>query len=78
MELEKNLKELEILAEKMSSGELTLKESLEAFKKGMILIQQCQKDLKNVEQSVEKLIRIDPEGKIETEKFQFKEEEEDS
>ncbi len=70
MEFEKNLKELEKMSEKMSSGQLGLKESIETFKKGIQLIEKCKKEITQAEQSVQKLIKIDEDtGEIETEDF---------
>ena len=59
MEFEKNLKELEKMAEQMSSGQLGLKESIETFKKGVKLIEKCRKELSQAEQSVQQLIKLD-------------------
>ena len=69
MEFEKNLKDLEQIVEKMSSGKLNLTESLKSFKKGMDLVSKCQKSLTQAEQSVEKLIKINEDGSTETESF---------
>ena len=69
MEFEKSLGKIEQLVEQMASGKLDLKKSLEAFKQGMELIKKCRKELESAEQTVEKLLKIDEKGKIETEKF---------
>ena len=70
MEFEKSLKELEQMNEQMSSGELSLKESIETFKKGVQLIKKCRKDILEAEQSVQKLLKINEDtGEIETEEF---------
>ena len=70
MEFEKNLKQLEKMAEQMSSGQLDLKESIETFKNGVQLIEKCRKEISQAEQSVKKLIQIDEEtGAVETEDF---------
>ena len=70
MDFEKNLKELEKISEQMSTGELSLKESIETFQKGMELIKKCRKELNQAEQSVEKLIKINEEtGEAKTESF---------
>lgn len=70
MEFEKQLKELEKINEQMSSGKLSLKESIETFKKGVQLIEKCKKEITQAEQSVQKLIKINEEtGEVETEDF---------
>ena len=69
MEFEKNLKELEDIVEKMSSGQMSLTESLDSFKKGMGFVSKCQKSLNKAEQSIEKLIKVNQDGSIETESF---------
>ena len=75
MEFEKNLKELEKMTEKMSSGQFNLKESIETFKKGMNLIEKCRKEISQAEQSVQKLIKINENtGEMETEDFNPSEE----
>lgn len=75
MEFEKALKNLEKINEKMASGELGLKESIETFKKGVDLIEKCKKELKQAEHSVQKLIKVDEEtGEVETEDFEADEE----
>ena len=75
MEFEKHLKELETMTEKIASGQLDLKESMETFKKGMKLIEKCRKEIAQSEQLVKKLIKVDEDtGEIETEDFQSSEE----
>ena len=69
MEFEKNLKDLEQIVEKMSDGKLNLTDSIKSFKTGMDLISKCQKSLKQAEQSVEKLIKVNEDGSVETESF---------
>lgn len=71
MDFEKNLKQVEKMIEQMSSGQLGLKESIETYKKGKQLIEQCFKELSQAEQSVKKLKAINKDtGEIETEDFQ--------
>ena len=75
MEFEKHLKELEVMTEKMASGQLDLKKSVETFKKGMELIKKCRKEISQSEQIVKKLIQADEDaGAIETEDFHLSEE----
>ena len=54
MEFEKHLKELEKMSEEIASGKLGLKESIESFKKGLKLINDCKKELTLAEKSVKK------------------------
>ncbi len=49
------LAELEAIVATMESGELPLKESLAAYKRGAALLQFCQATLKDAEQQVEVL-----------------------
>lgn len=56
---EKNLQELEILVEKMSSGELSLEESLANFEKGVSLVKTCQESLAKAEQKINILLSQD-------------------
>ena len=70
MEFEKQIKEVEKINEEISSGNLGLKASIEAFKKGLKLIETCKKELTQAEESVKKLVGIDEEtGEIQTEDF---------
>ena len=70
MEFEKQIKEVEKINEEISSGNLGLKASIEAFKKGLKLIETCKKELTQAEESVKKLVGIDEEtGDIQTEDF---------
>ena len=50
------LKELELLVSKMDNGQLTLEEALKNFEQGIALAKQCQKTLKEAEQSIQVLI----------------------
>ena len=70
MEFEKQIKEVEKINEEISSGKLSLKDSISAFKKGLKLIESCKKELTQAEESVKKLVGIDEEtGAIQTEDF---------
>jgi len=72
MDFEKNLKELEKMSEEIASGKLSLKESIENFKKGLTLINDCKKELTLAEKSVKKLLSVDEEtGDLETEDFKL-------
>ena len=54
---ESSLNKLELLVNKMESGEGTLEESLNWFEEGMGIIKLCQHELKAAEQKVEELIQ---------------------
>ena len=59
MNFEQELKKLELMNEKISSGQLSLKESIETFKEGLKIISACKKELNQAEESVKKLIGFD-------------------
>ncbi|HED16595.1 MAG TPA: exodeoxyribonuclease VII small subunit [Gammaproteobacteria bacterium] len=52
MQLEKSLKELEKLVDKMEQGDLSLEKSLDYFEKGVKLTRLCQLALQQAEQRV--------------------------
>jgi exodeoxyribonuclease VII, small subunit len=54
---ESSLNKLELLVNKMESGEGTLEQSLNWFEEGMGIIKLCQHELKVAEQKVEELIQ---------------------
>jgi exodeoxyribonuclease VII small subunit len=54
---EEALKELELIVERMDSGQLSLEDSLQQFERGVELSRICQTSLKNAEQKVEQLIQ---------------------
>ena len=56
MDFEKNLKSLETIIEKMSSGNLSLEESIKLFEQGTKLSKKCKQDLDQAEKKVQKLI----------------------
>jgi exodeoxyribonuclease VII small subunit len=49
------LSELEAIVAAMESGQMPLKESLAAYKRGALLLTQCQASLKDAQQQVEVL-----------------------
>ena len=55
--------ELEGLVTNLEKGDLPLDDALQAFEKGTDLIKQCQKQLKDAELRVEKII-TDKEGEV--------------
>jgi|TARA_B110000263_G_scaffold68971_1_gene59952 exodeoxyribonuclease VII small subunit len=58
------LKELEKIVTQLESDELSLEQSLKSFEKGIKLTRQCQKQLKDAELKVQKL--IEENGEIKT------------
>ena len=56
LDIELSIERLEIIVSKMESGEVSLEKSLVLFEEGMILIKECQGDLKKAEQRIEHLI----------------------
>ena len=56
---EKDLQELEDLVEKMEGGDLSLKDSLAHFERGIALTRACQKALSEAEQKIQILLAGD-------------------
>lgn len=65
-DFEKNLKELESLVTKMEKGELSLKESLAHFEKGVGLTKNCQKTLAEVEKKIKILLEDDDQQELQS------------
>ena len=61
-DFEKSLKELEIIVERMESGDQALEASLKDFERGMALVEQCRKSLEDAEARVRQLLEKDSEG----------------
>jgi exodeoxyribonuclease VII small subunit len=61
-DFEKALEELESLVEQLESGELSLDQSLQRFKRGVELTRHCQGVLEQAQQVVEQLIEPDDES----------------
>jgi len=59
---EQALGELEVLIEQLESGELSLDQSLQQFKRGVELTRYCQKILDQAQQAVEQLLEPDDEA----------------
>ena len=55
---EKSLEKLEELVEKIESGELNLEEMIKSFEEGSKLVEKCSEKLNQVEQKIEKLIKM--------------------
>ena len=67
MDFEQAMDELELLVDKMESGDLSLEDSMKHFEQGVKLTRQCQTALKNAEQKVSILLSED--GKTELKDF---------
>ena len=52
---EKNLKKLEIIVDKLESGEIGLEESVELYEEGMKIKKICDKKLKDIEMQIKKI-----------------------
>lgn len=65
---EKAVEELELILNKLESGELPLKDSLENFKRGIELYNYCNKILKDIEGEVKILLK-DENGNLNEEVF---------
>lgn len=64
-DFEKSLDELETLVSRMEKGDLTLEDSVQAFERGMVLFQSCQKALDEAELRVDLLLKgNDPGGRV--------------
>lgn len=59
MTFEKGLESLEQIVGKLESGDLDLVESLQLFERGVLLSQNCRKQLEEAESKVEALIKRD-------------------
>lgn len=69
MNFEKKLTRLEEIVQKMESGEMSLDESLKLFEEGVKLSRECNKELSQAEQKVQKLVGVDSEGEPVLEEF---------
>jgi len=65
---EEALKEMEEIIEELEEGNVPLKESLSKFKDGVELLKFCNKELKEAEMSIQKI--VDKDGKIKLEGFE--------
>jgi exodeoxyribonuclease VII small subunit len=70
---EQSLERLEIIVEKLESGELALDESLKLFKEGVELSKYCSSKLTAVQQEVKKVV-VDNKGAFTLESFTGEEE----
>lgn len=69
---EEDVKRLQKIVEELSSGKLTLGDSLKKYEEGIKLAQSCSQTLEEAERKVESLMKKD--GKYSLEKFEDKEE----
>ena len=53
---EKNLKKLEIIVEKLESGEIGLEESVQLYEEGMKIKKICDNKLKDIEMQIKKIM----------------------
>ena len=53
---EKNLQKLEIIVEKLESGEIGLEESVELYEEGMKIKKICDNKLKDIEMQIKKIM----------------------
>ena len=70
---EQSLERLEIIVEKLESGELALDESLKLFKEGVELSKYCSSKLSTAQQEVKKVV-VDNKGAFTLESFTGEEE----
>jgi exodeoxyribonuclease VII small subunit len=71
---EEELKKLQKIVEDLSSGKITLGESLKKYEEGVKIAQSCSQTLSDAQRKVEQLMKKD--GKITLEKFEDAETEE--
>ena len=67
-DFEKSLNELEALVRDLEQGDLPLEKSLAAFERGVRLTRECQQALRQAEQRVEQLVKVDGDS-LETRPF---------
>ncbi len=60
LSFEEGLKQLEEIVQQLESGELPLETSVQLFKKGMELSQNCTAQLQKVQQDVKKVVEQGP------------------
>lgn len=70
MNFEKKLTRLEEIVQKMEAGELSLDDSLKLFEEGVKLSRECNKELSEAEQKVQKLVGVDASGEPVMESFE--------
>tara|TARA_A100000164_G_scaffold378873_1_gene421652 strand:+ start:71 stop:310 length:240 start_codon:yes stop_codon:yes gene_type:complete len=70
MTFEEALEELELIVNKLETGEVTLEDAVEAYERGSKLKDQCQKRLNEAKMKVEKIKEGDKEN-LDTEKYEI-------
>jgi exodeoxyribonuclease VII small subunit len=63
MKFEDKIKELETIINELENGEIDLEDSIEKYTKAMKLVKECDEQLKNIEENVNKIVKEN--GKIE-------------
>lgn len=69
---EEALEELETIAQKLESGELTLDESIQYYEKGVALAKFCRQKLEEAERKIE-ILQKQPDGSIQKKSIKVKE-----
>jgi exodeoxyribonuclease VII small subunit len=69
---EEALEELETIAQKLESGELTLDESIQYYEKGLALAKFCRQKLEEAERKIE-ILQKQPDGSIQKKSIKVKE-----
>ena len=59
IKFEDKVKELETIINELESGEIDLDDSIEKYTKAMKLINECDKELKNIEEKVNFILKND-------------------
>ncbi|HDZ57926.1 MAG TPA: exodeoxyribonuclease VII small subunit [Pseudomonas xinjiangensis] len=67
VDFEQSLGALQVLVERLESGELSLEDSLTAFEQGVALTRECQSALTQAEQKVQQL--VEQNGTLTTQPF---------
>ena len=68
---ESALEEIQVLIDDLENGNIPLKKSMAKYHEGVELLKYCQKELKDAELSIKKI--VDKDGKIKLEDFEIKE-----
>ncbi len=63
MKFEEKIKELETIINELESGEINIEDSIEKYTKAMKLVKECDEQLKQIEENVNKIVKEN--GKIE-------------
>ena len=56
IDFESSLKELESIVDKLEDENINLEDSVKSFEKGINLVKECQKELRNAELKIKKLL----------------------